>query len=169
MIILKILIYSGIFLSCSIIGILKSNKYAYRVEELREFKNAFSILKTKVIYTYEPLPDVFEEISESINSNISGIFRSASYNMNFKSADEAWNTAIETDILNITSEDRNILKNFGKLLGQTDIKGQLNQIDLTSTFLDNQIKKAEVDRERNERLYRTLGMTLGLAIVIILL
>ena len=89
--------------------------------------------------------------------------------MNFKSAGEAWNTAVETDILNINAEDKNILKDLGKLLGKTDLKGQVNQIDLTSSFLDNQIKKAEIEREKNERMYRTLGMILGLGIVIILL
>ena len=38
----KILIYSSIFLVCSIIGLLKSQKYVYRVEELQEFKNALN-------------------------------------------------------------------------------------------------------------------------------
>lgn len=169
MLAVRILIYSGIFLTCSIIGILKSRKYVYRVNELRDFKNALSIFKSKINFTYEPIPEIFDQISESMESNISGIFRKASYNMNFKSAGEAWNTAMETDILNLNAEDKTILKNLGKLLGKTDLKGQLNQIELTSSFLDNQIKKAETERAKNEKLYRTLGMVLGLAIVIILL
>lgn len=169
MLIIKMIIYTSIFLTCSIIGILKSRKYVYRVNELREFKNALNIFKSKVNFTYEPIPEIFDQISESSNSNIGGVFRKASYNMNFKSAGEAWNTAVETDILNINAEDKNILKDLGKLLGKTDLKGQVNQIDLTSSFLDNQIKKAEIEREKNERMYRTLGMILGLGIVIILL
>lgn len=169
MLIIRVLIYSGIFLTCSIIGVLKSKKYVYRVNELRDFKNALNIFKAKINFTYEPIPEIFNQISESSNSNIGGVFRKASYNMNFKSAGEAWNTAMETDVLNINTEDKNILKNLGKLLGKTDLKGQLNQIELTSSFLDNQIRKAEIEREKNERLYRTLGMTLGLVIVVILL
>ena len=54
-------------------------------------------------------------------------------------------------------------------MGKTDIKGQVNQIELTSSFLDNQIKKAELERQKNEKLYRSLGMILGLGIVIILI
>lgn len=169
MLIIRIFIYSTIFLVCSLIGLLKSKKYVYRVNELREFKNALNVFKSKVNFTYEPIPEIFEQISETTNSNIGGVFRKASYNMNFKSAGEAWNTAIETDILNINAEDRNILKDLGKLLGKTDIKGQVNQIELTSSFLDNQIKKAEQEREKNEKMYRTLGMILGLGIVIILI
>lgn len=169
MLIIRIFIYSAIFLTCSMIGVLKSKKYVYRVNELREFKNALNIFKSKVNFTYEPIPEIFEQISKNSTPNIGGVFKKASYNMNFKSAGEAWNTAIETDILNINTEDRNILKDLGKLLGKTDLKGQVNQIDLTSSFLDDQIKKAEIEREKNEKMYRTLGMILGLGIVIILI
>lgn len=168
MLVIRILIYTGIFLTSSIIGVVKSRKYVERVNELREFKNALNIFKSKINFTYEPIPEIFDQISQNMNTNIGGIFKSASYNMNFKSAGEAWNSAIETDVLNINSEDKNILKTLGKLLGKTDLKGQVNQIDLTSSFLDNQIKKAEFERQKNEKLYRSLGMILGLGIVIIL-
>jgi len=168
MLTIRIIIYSAIFLTSSIIGVVKSRKYADRVNELRELKNALNIFKAKINFTYEPIPEIFNQISENINSNISRIFKMASYNMNFKSAGEAWNSAIEGEILNINTEDKNILKTLGKLLGKTDLKGQINQIDLTSSFLDNQIKKAEFERQKNEKLYRSLGMILGIGIVIIL-
>lgn len=166
---IKILIYSSIFLVCSTIGLLKSQKYIYRVNELREFKNALNMFKTKIKFTYEPLPEIFRQISGAIKPNIGSIFKIASYNMNFFSAGDAWNKAIDTDILNINLEDKNILKNLSKLLGATDLEGQLSQIEMTSNFLDEQIKKAEKEREKNESMYRKLGMIIGLGIVIILI
>lgn len=166
---IKILIYSSIFLVCSTIGLLKSQKYIYRVNELREFKNALNMFKTKIKFTYEPLPEIFRQISGAIKPNIGSIFKIASYNMNFFSAGDAWNKAIDTDILNINLEDKNVLKNLSKLLGATDLEGQLSQIEMTSNFLDEQIKKAEKEREKNESVYRKLGMIIGLGIVIILI
>ncbi len=166
---IKILIYSSIFLVCSTIGLLKSQKYIYRVNELREFKNALNMFKTKIKFTYEPLPEIFRQISGAIKPNIGSIFKIASYNMNFFSAGDAWNKAIDTDILNINLEDKNVLKNLSKLLGATDLEGQLSQIEMTSNFLDEQIKKAEKEREKNESMYRKLGMIIGLGIVIILI
>ena len=77
--------------------------------------------------------------------------------------------AIDTDLLSINEEDKSILKNLSKLLGQTDMEGQVNQINLTTAFLDEQIEKAEKERAKNEKMYRTLGMIVGLAIVIILM
>ena len=40
---------------------------------------------------------------------------------------------------------------------------------MTSSFLDKQIKEAEKQKEKNERMYKTLGMIMGIAIVIILI
>jgi len=168
MLAIKIIIYSFIFLSCSLIGILISKKYSNRVNELKEFKNALNMFKTKIRYTYAPLPEIFAEISETIDSNISNVFRRASEKMDICSAGEAWNIALKIEDLNIDDEDRNVLKNLSKLLGKTDLEGQLNQIEMTSDFLDKQIKKAENQKIKSEKMYRTLGMIIGMAIVIIL-
>lgn len=168
MLIVKIIIYSFIFLSCSLIGILISRKYVNRVNELREFKNALNIFKTKIRYTYEPIPEIFTEISENVDSNISNVFKCAAEKMNVCAAGEAWDLALKLDDLNIDDEDRNVLRNLSKLLGKTDLEGQLNQIEMTSDFLDKQIKKAEIQKDKSEKMYRTLGMIMGMAIVIIL-
>lgn len=166
---LKIIIYTCIFLSSSAIGILVSKKYEERVNELKEFKNALNMFETKIKFTYEPIPEIFEEISKQIKSNTGKIFKLASSNMEVLAAGDAWNMAVDTNILSINDEDRSILKNLSKLLGQTDVEGQINQIELTSKFLDEQIEKAEKEKLKSEKMYRTLGMVIGLAIVIILM
>ena len=166
---IRIIIYSFIFLTCSFIGILISRKYVNRVNELREFKNALNMFKTKIRYTYEPLPEIFTEISENVDTNISLVFRKASEKMKVCPAGEAWDLALRLEDLYIDEEDRSILKNLSKLLGKTDIEGQVNQIEMTSDFLDKQIRKAENEKEKNERMYRTLGMIIGMGIVIILI
>lgn len=166
---IKIIIYSFIFLSCSLIGILTSRKYTNRVNELKEFKNALNLFKTKIRYTYEPIPEIFSEISENISPCVSTVFKQAAGKMDVLAAGEAWNLALKIDNLNINEEDRNALKNLSKLLGKTDLQGQLSQIEMTSDFLDEQILKAERERNKNEKMYRTLGMILGMAIVIILI
>lgn len=165
----KIVVYSFIFLSSSLIGILISKKYENREKELKEFKSALNIFKTKIQFTYEPIPEIFKEIARSIDTNVGNIFRIAGNGMQKYSAEIAWNRAIDIRTLNVNSEDIEILKNLGKLLGKTDVQGQVNQIDLTSNFIDEQITKAGRERLRNEKLYRTLGMIAGLTIVIVLM
>ena len=46
--------------------------------------------------------------------------------------------------------------------------GQVSEIKLIDNFLDTQIEKAEQDRKKNEKMYKTLGVTIGLAIVVVL-
>ena len=155
--ILKFIILVMIFLLSAFIGILISKRYSSRVFELKVIKNALNMLKTKIKFTYEPLPELFMQISENLQKNISEIFLNASLNMKKMSTKEAWDSSINSATLNLNNEDIGILKNLGKLLGKTDAEGQVSEIELTSSFIDMQIKKAEEERRKNEKMYRTLG------------
>ena len=152
----KILIYSSIFLVCSIIGLLKSQKYVYRVEELQEFKNALNMFKTKIKFTYEPIPEIFKEISNNFSEHIEEIFKNSVIKMKNNSASIAWCESIEESNNNMNKEDKEVLKGLSKLLGKTDINGQINEIKLVSNFLDTQIQIAQKEKEKNEKMYKTL-------------
>ena len=45
----------------------------------------------------------------------------------------------------------------------------MSEIEITLNFIDKQIIKAEEERKKNEKMYRSLGTIVGLAIVIILI
>ena len=169
MLILKIIIYIAIFTSSSYVGILFSRKYTNRVNELKDFKNAFNIFKTKLKYTYAPLDEIFMDISKSVRGTVGLTFLDICNNMKLQNATDSFNNAIDTVNLDLTVEDKETIKNLSKLLGKTDIEGQLSQIDLTLSFLNIQIEKAEKEKEKNEKLYKTLGIITGLGIVIILM
>ena len=113
---IKIIIYSFIFLTSSGIGILISKKYAQRVDELKDIKNALNMFKTKIKFTYEPIPEIFKEIAEAMNSRTGRVFEIASCNMKLIAAGQAWDMAIDTNILEINEEDKKILKELSKLL-----------------------------------------------------
>ena len=166
--IIKYFILFLISVSSSMIGKILSKKYVHRLEELEEMRNALNILKTKIKFTYEPIPEIFEEISKNTNPNIKNIFKNAKEKMNTTTANIAWEEAIDESVTNLKDEDKHILKTLSKLLGQTDSEGQISQIEITEKFLDTQIKDATEDKQKNERLYTRLGTIMGLAIVIVL-
>ena len=60
------------------------------------------------------------------------------------------------------------LNHFQNYCGITDSDGQLSQIEVTENFLDEQIRQAQEEKNKNEKLYKKLGMSIGMAIVIIL-
>lgn len=70
MIIIKWTILLGILLLSIKLGIAIANKYRYRVSDLKNIRSALSMLKTKMEYTYEPLPQIFSEIGNKFDGNI---------------------------------------------------------------------------------------------------
>lgn len=166
--IIKYIILFLILIVSSVIGRMLSRKYVHRLEELEEMKSALNILKTKIKFTYEPIPEIFEEISKTSMKNIGNIFKRAKEKMNTKTANEAWEEAVIETESNLKEDDKNVLKALSKLLGQTDMEGQISQIEITEKFLDTQIKEAEEEKRKNEKLYTRLGTIMGLAMVIVL-
>ena len=153
-----------------LIGNSISSKYRERINELKEFKSALNLLKAKIKYSYEPIPDIFIEISKKIDSNVGEVFKIAKEKMVKTTAGVAWENAIdEYLVLNINKEDKKVLKGLAKLLGKTNKEGQVSEIDLTEHFLDKQIEQAEEIGKKNEKMYKALGGIVGCALVIILI
>lgn len=72
------------------------------------------------------------------------------------------------ELLNFNNEDLNIVMSVGNMLGKTDVEGQVSELDLSIGFVELQIEKAEAECRKSEKLYKSLGSIVGLAIVIIL-
>ena len=66
-----------IFIASSFIGRYVAKKYSYRLEELEEIKNILNIFKSKIRFTYEPIPEIFREIASNAKANIGQIFETA--------------------------------------------------------------------------------------------
>lgn len=157
-----------ILVGCTLLGKYVSKKYVLRVKELEEIKNALNMFKSKIKFTYEPIPEIFDEIAKNTPNSISQIFQKSKQKMQTTTANIAWEEAIDESENNLTKEDKYVLKTLSKLLGQTDVEGQTSQIEITQKFLETQLKEAQEQKEKNEKLYSKLGTTIGLAIVIIL-
>ena len=157
-----------ILVACSLIGRYLSRKYIIRVNELEEMRNALNMLQSKIKFTYEPIPEIFGEIAQATCKSVGQVFCLAKEKMVANTANIAWEKAVEESENNLTKEDKYVLKTLSKLLGQTDVEGQISQIEITQKFLETQLKEAQQQKEKNEKLYSKLGTTIGLAIVIIL-
>ena len=156
-----------ILIICTKIGILKAKTYDNRVITLKKLKNALEMLKSKIEFTYEPIKDIFGEISKIIYSGQDNIFSSTVNMIDKKGINESWNLAVKNE-KNFNDEDKSTIKMFGKLLGKTDKSGQINEINVTSKLVDGLIEKAENEKAKNYKLFRTLGVVVGIGTCIIL-
>ena len=166
--VIKYLILFLILIISTLIGRTMAKKYVYRVEELEEIKVALNILKTKIRFTYEPIPEIFTEIAQNTTRNVKNIFLNAKKKMKESTAETAWQESVDEANANLNNEDKRAIKTLAKLLGQTDSEGQISQIEITEKFIEEQIQDAISSRQKNEKLYTRLGTILGMTIVIIL-
>ena len=164
----KYLLLIGIFGLSTSIGFLISKSYQNRVVELKEFKNILNIMKTKIKFTYEPLVEIFKQIAKDNDTEIEKIFGQMANQLSYYQAKDVWENCIQDADISIKQEDKDILKKLGKLLGQTDVEGQISEIEVTENFLDMQIENAEEEKRKNQKIYKTLGVVAGLVFVIIL-
>ncbi len=137
---------------------------------LKKLKSGLNMFKAKIRLTYEPIPEVFRQIKKELNTNIGEIFLIASEHMEENTASEAWKQALEEKKIHtsFTKEDIEVLKGLSKMLGSMDLEGQINNIDLINELLNNQIQEATLEKSKNEKMYKTLGISVGLTIAIIL-
>lgn len=168
-IVLKVILTIGVIVCSMRIGILISQKYKFRLNELDEFKNNFKIIENKIKYTYQPLEEIFKEISEISSYEIGDLFRKVAENIKEKGAEKAWKYEIEKSELSLKKEDKEALKEFGILLGKVNKEGQINQINFVNELLERQIEKAQQEKNKNEVMYKKLGLIFGVGLVIVLI
>lgn len=114
-----------IFIVSALIGKYISQKYKDRLKELEEIKNALNIFKSKIKFTYEPIPEIFGEISKNTNYNISKLFKQATENMQDGTASLAWEIAVDDFSGNLNKEDKQAIKTLSKLLRSNWCRGAI--------------------------------------------
>ncbi|MDP4093543.1 MAG: stage III sporulation protein SpoIIIAB [Bacillota bacterium] len=147
---------------------------ARRPKELRLLQVLLQMLENEISFLSNLLTDSMDKISYGHNGGVYDIFRGAANNLRKDeghNAFEAWEMSVKNNIYKtgLNKEDEEILLSFGKMLGSSDVEGQLKNIKLTVNQLKVQEKKAEEARQKNEKMYKSLGFLGGLAVVIILI
>lgn len=170
---IKIIIILFIILISTYIGILKSSYYIEREKEIKNILTSLKYLRNKIEFTNLHLKDIFSEISENvykekINEDLEkcNIFKYvANSDLNIR---ESFIEAIKKNT-KLDSEDKLILNNLGLNLGIVERNVQISEIDIAYNFLLERLKDAEEKKVKNVKLYKTLGISIGLTISIVLI
>jgi len=80
-----------------------------------------------------------------------------------------WEAAVQQhkNGLFLTSEDTEQLSGFGAQLGNLDTEAQIMNISMIVDYIDERLTHLGESRDKNRKLYRSLGMLGGALIVII--
>ncbi|KXG76792.1 stage III sporulation protein SpoIIIAB [Thermotalea metallivorans] len=170
----KLMISAVIVLSASLIGYILSYNYVQRPKQIKNLILSLQLLETEILYMLTPLPQALKKIGSKGNTELAGIFKEAGSLLETRRGydiEDAWQQAIEQKIrfTSLSEEDKEILIDFGKNLGSIDRENQIKNFNFIYAQLKKQQQTAEELRAKNEKMYRSLGVLLGLAIVILFL
>ena len=172
--ILKIIGSIIVVTASSFIGCFLSKDCSKRPLQLKILQGLIQMLENEIRFLSSYIPDAFKRIYESVDSPAAEFFKATIENLNNDSslnASQAWEMAISKNIYKtaLNGEDRDTLVNFGKMLGNSDLEGQIKNIEFVLHQLSLQEKKAEETKRKNETLYKTLGFLGGIAVVLVLI
>lgn len=162
-----------VLLSSGFLGYILSSDCKKRPQQLRELQAMLQMFENQISYLSDILAEAFTRIYKSSNSEVGVFFINTVDKLkNNKSinAASAWEAAVRENIKKtaLNREDEEILVSFGKILGISDLDGQIKNIRLALGQLRLQEQKAEESRIKNEGMYRSLGILGGIAVVIVL-
>lgn len=162
-----------IIVSSTAIGFLYSNKFKKRVYQLKSIERAVYEIKNEILYTYTPLPELFFKISKNSSFPIKEFFESISNILKTNSVNSVYEAFIKgfkkvEDKMELKKEDKDLILNLAKTFGESDVEGHMNIISLTLEGLKEQIREGEIAMKKNIKMYRYLGFTIGMMIVITL-
>jgi len=162
-----------VILSSSMIGFIVASNYKKRPATLRNLQVALSMLESEINYGHYPLPQALKSVSRKCDKEVAELFAHAAQNLSSRkglTADEAWEKSLKDFFLNsyISENDYEILMAFGKYLGSTDKQDQIKNIRLALNNLRQQELSAHQEKQKNERMWRYLGVLSGIMIVLLL-
>lgn len=173
MILLKISGSILILLSTSLLGYLYGSSYRDRVNNLVLLENCIRILETEIIYGANPLPEALINVYRKGNSKVSFVFKEISDQLvlNKRTVLECFQSIenILKEKLKFNDEDIEMFFSLGRTIGVSNRVDQEKNFKLLLVQIETLETEARESRDKNEKLYKSLGILLGLVIVIILL
>ena len=160
--------------STSLIGIYYSRVFFERLQQIRDFQYAFTMLESEIVYSSMPLSEALECVSLKSKSPIKEFFYAFSNKLLKKETEGIVEGFKETlsefqKEIKLSKEEIDTVISFLKSLESSDMEGQKINFNITMKKFEGFEKKAEVEVVKNEKLYKYLGVCSGILIVIILI
>lgn len=174
MIVLKFVLYIMIFLTSSLLGFSIGSKYSKRVKNLMALQQSIRLLQAEVIVFANPIPFALQNISKRVSPDIQEVYSTISRSIEKNQSGDLYNCFLQsTDYLKnrcmLKEQDIDVFLALGKVIGKTDRMDQELQFKYALNEMDLLIIEAKEEKNKNEKMYRSLGMLMGLGMIIILI
>lgn len=153
----KLILCVVIVVSSSIFGFYYSNILYRRKAILQLFICNLKYAKTRIRYELKNLCDIFSDKFSDFTFD------------NEKQFVPQWSELLKFYEKTLTKNDIKLLKSFAENLGKTDVNGEISHIEMYIELLNSRVNDAENSINSKSKLYRTMGVSVGLLISIMLL
>ncbi|MDV3428649.1 MAG: stage III sporulation protein AB [Bacillota bacterium] len=155
-------------------GFYLGSKLIKRINELTELERLGTLLENEIVYSHTPLPQAIFSISSRQGNNIEKLFYKMYEKLSMNETDsifDAVNLAVNENLRQLCTEkdDLKILLDLAKSLGDYDIEGYKKVFALYKIGIKNKISEAESKKNKNIKMYRYLGFSIGAAAVIMII
>lgn len=162
-----------IFICISLIGVILGSGFKLRVKELQEFENAFYSLKNNITFMRTPISQALKS-SFNKKSELGSVFNKISKEIDkgeFYNLIDVVKNVFEKHKYNLylNHSDLEMIYDFFINLENNNIDSFENLFNVYAKRVDEQLKEAIEVRNKNNKIYSTLGIGIGAMIVIFLI
>lgn len=163
-----------VLIGSSVLGIIHAVHFRERCRVLREWLIVLENLKTAISYNTSLLPDVFAQIAlMSDDSCFHNSFEWASRHLKYGSGDSVsqhWDIILHRTSDNILKQTDFVeLRRVGAFLGNSDIRNQLEKLDLALANLRNNLNQAVEEMSKHTALSGYGGFAGGAMLLLLMM
>ncbi len=159
--------------STAAIGFIKAEELNERVKNLMELKRMMGLLQGELRFRRAALPEAFWNVSERVEKPFEGFLKEVSDKLEKREPegfDEIWNAACVRLLRNegFQKTDGQLFEILGSSMGYLDLTMQMETIQLAMQQTEEAIEKAKEQQEQKGKLYRTMGVSLGALLTLLM-
>lgn len=171
---LKIIGSLFLMFSAASIGFLKAEELNERVKRLQEFKRMIMLLQGELRFHRAALTEAFESVSERVEEPFSAFLKETATKLELRESggfDEVWNE-MSKKLLHgegFWKEDEQLLEILRSSLGYLDLTMQTETLNLAIIQTEDAIKFAREQQASRGKLYRTMGVSVGALLILLII
>lgn len=161
-----------LFSGCCMFGLIKSYGYKQRSDELDNIIEILKLLTIEITYKKDSLWKSFRNVSKAKECWFSNVLNCCSlYLYEENSLNESWHAAVKewAETGPLKNQEIEVLNDLMLGLGRSDTDGQSKILEPSIIRLQAIRDKAVATEQKQGKMYKSLGMAVGLVIVILII
>lgn len=156
---------------CTMIGVSAANRLAVRLRVMNAWVSAIDFMRAEIEFLLTPITELLDKCIQSANPHIKRFFEDCRRRLD-EDADmsfsQAWQSALEdAEYLELNSVGLQILEDLGNTLGKYQTSEQIGRLENLSRAMLGRAQAAEQEKTKLGKLYGSLGVACGIALIIV--